>query len=68
MLSSMQLDMLVPLESLLEHDSMRVQTYANAALFSLLRDPDIRYLLCAARHQLYCSTAVQEHVLAATLH
>lgn len=39
----MQLDMLVPLESLLEHDSMRVQTYANATLYSLLRDPDIRY-------------------------
>ena len=35
--------MLVPLESLLEHDSMRVQTYANAILYSLLRSPGIRY-------------------------
>ena len=39
----MQLDMLMPLESLLEQDSMRVQTYANATLYSLLREPDIRY-------------------------
>lgn len=39
----MQVGFLVPLESLLEHDSMRVQTYANATLYSLLREPDIRY-------------------------
>lgn len=40
---ALQLGLLVPLESLLEHDSMRVQTYANATLYSLLREPDIRY-------------------------
>ena len=39
----MQVGLLVPLKSLLEHDSMRVQTYANATLYSLLREPDIRY-------------------------
>lgn len=39
----------MPLESLLEHDSMRVQTYANATLYSLLREPDIRYPAVLAR-------------------
>ncbi len=37
-----QLDVLVPLENLLEHESVRVQTYANASLYSLLREPAIR--------------------------
>ncbi|DBA87577.1 TPA: LisH domain-containing protein armc9, variant 2 [Trebouxia sp. C0004] len=37
-----QLDVLVPLENLLEHESVRVQTYANASLYSLLQEPSIR--------------------------
>lgn len=37
-----QLEILVPLENLLEHESIRVQTYANASLYTLLREPAIR--------------------------
>ncbi|DBA71406.1 TPA: LisH domain-containing protein armc9 [Trebouxia sp. C0005] len=37
-----QLEVLVPLENLLEHEGVRVQTYANASLYSLLREPSIR--------------------------
>lgn len=50
-----QLEMLVPLESLLEHDSLRVQTYANAILYSLLRSPRIRYNLLLLVHAAHCS-------------
>ena len=50
----MQLDMLVPLESLLEHDSMRVQTYVNATLYSLLRQPDIRCNAQMLLHEFVC--------------
>jgi len=41
-LSCAQLEILVPLENLLEHESVRVQTCANASLYSLLREPAIR--------------------------
>lgn len=42
MMLCLQLEILIPLENLLEHDSVRVQTYANASLYSLLREPTIR--------------------------
>ena len=41
-MSCVQLEILVPLENLLEHKNVRVQTYANASMYSLLREPTIR--------------------------
>ena len=42
LVSCTQLEILVPLENLLEHKNVRVQTYANASMYSLLREPIIR--------------------------
>ena len=41
---SLQLEILTPVMELMECSDLRVQAYANATLYSLLQQPDIRWV------------------------